>query len=550
MGQEKYLSVLDIASELNTGKATINYLLKRFEDHIPCSFIEGQPLYPEAAVPILICIQKEIDAGSLPTQIEEKLANGTLTPSDTDTSLSNTISQLIPEEDIKLSSHGLTVLKTVFNEISEQQQRIAKAHEDRAKAEERKAVAIEKRAEAEDKKAAAMNNIAHALQEMNRLRSSDAEQQIAHEAAAIIATDDAQDMDSFQDDMLDGTSFEMNESKTDELDTDINSLLDEDDLLDDFPSSDVLSDELDPDKEVPSHEVEEDQPEDDIPLDDLSSLLDEDSTVEDDEEPDQPLDDLSSLLDEPIKEPASAEQPIKNNESSDLDNLYDLIDEIPETEDSISTDVESLSEPLDDLSSLLDEDMTQDSPESDTKIQQPASELDDLSALIDQNDEQTPPADDDQLDDLSALISDSPSTKTSSDSQNTEAASQLDDLSALIATDTQDDSPAQESQPEKSNSTDQLDDLSKLIEAEPEDAEKPDQPAKDTITIDISPEDDVQAYKAAVMQIILKLKQEDGLSEEQTTEKLNANKIKTLSGKPKWSQKAISQIYKFIDSAK
>ena len=51
------------------------------------------------------------------------------------------------------------------------------------------------------------------------------------------------------------------------------------------------------------------------------------------------------------------------------------------------------------------------------------------------------------------------------------------------------------------------------------------------------------------MKIIIGFKN-DNLNAEETTNLLNKNKIKTLSGKPKWGQKAISQIYKFIDSAK
>ena len=50
------------------------------------------------------------------------------------------------------------------------------------------------------------------------------------------------------------------------------------------------------------------------------------------------------------------------------------------------------------------------------------------------------------------------------------------------------------------------------------------------------------------MKIIIELKTK-GLDIEETTNRLNTSSIKTLSGKPEWSQKAIAQIYKFIESA-
>jgi len=67
--------------------------------------------------------------------------------------------------------------------------------------------------------------------------------------------------------------------------------------------------------------------------------------------------------------------------------------------------------------------------------------------------------------------------------------------------------------------------------------------------MDLSPDDDIEKYKAAIMKVILELKT-DGMSAEETTLLLNKNKIRTLSGKPEWSQKAISQIYKFMTAVK
>jgi len=101
-----------------------------------------------------------------------------------------------PNEDIRVSKDGLTLIKSLFDDIAIQQNRVATAHEKRANAEERKAVAIEKRAEAEEKKAMAMNNIANALQEMNHHRRLDSPtREMVHTAAQVMTLETNQDMD-------------------------------------------------------------------------------------------------------------------------------------------------------------------------------------------------------------------------------------------------------------------------------------------------------------------------------------------------------------------
>jgi hypothetical protein len=100
----------------------------------------------------------------------------------------------------------------------------------------------------------------------------------------------------------------------------------------------------------------------------------------------------------------------------------------------------------------------------------------------------------------------------------------LDDLSALVA-DIPVDAPLEE------------DDLSALVEDAP------------SLKPDITPQEDLKAYKAAVMKIILDLKTKN-LSPEETTKRLNQDGVQTISGKSQWSQQAVSQIYKFIDSAR
>ncbi len=82
-----------------------------------------------------------------------------------------------------------------------------------------------------------------------------------------------------------------------------------------------------------------------------------------------------------------------------------------------------------------------------------------------------------------------------------------------------------------------MDDLTALVDETP------------SLKPDITPEENLKEYKAAVMKIILGLKTQ-GLNAEESTIRLNQDGVQTISGKSEWSEKAISQIYNFIDSAK
>ena len=53
MTRENLLSVLDIAKELNTGRATAKFLLKRFKKWMPSELINGQRLYPATIIKTL-----------------------------------------------------------------------------------------------------------------------------------------------------------------------------------------------------------------------------------------------------------------------------------------------------------------------------------------------------------------------------------------------------------------------------------------------------------------------------------------------------------------
>lgn len=580
----KLLSATDIAKELNTGHATIKYILNRFEEHLPHEFKNGQTLYPQESLKTSMQIIEKINMGVLPSDIEKNLSESNTLEIPEELKLPDELSSLLPNEEIKLGTGGLKVLKKVFKEIGDQQKRIAKAHEDRAEAEQRKAVAIEKRAAAEKQKAEAMNNIANALQEMNKLRAGDlTSQQIAHQAATIIASDEIDSMEELDDEIDDIQDISTTEESIIEG-------IEPDDILPDelvkAVSEDSSTDLSDTDAET-YDSVESGDNAQDAP-DDLSLLIDELSDGEAIDDISDDMDDLVSLLDESEKPDSSNKEaetvPPSDEQETDIDNLYDLLEDPPrqaasdqpatdDSDDNKAVDEKPSTDhdDMDDLSLLIDGDSaTKETIQPDTAPSDlddlsalvdketdstTENDLDDLSALIDQNDDKNlKEIVDVEIDDLSKLISDPSDEKTSDDSE-----PEMDDLSALIDTE---EKPVSDDATEDTHQPDSLDDLSKLIDSS-ETTEKTDQkeqdqaPAKDkevqdseeTISIDFSPKDDLKGYKAAVMKLILGFK-EKGMTVDQATEKLNANKIETLSGKPEWSQKAISQIYKFIESAK
>jgi uncharacterized protein YlxP (DUF503 family) len=209
------------------------------------------------------------------------------------------------------------------------------------------------------------------------------------------------------------------------------------------------------------------------------------------------MDDLSDLIQEDIL----LEDPLV-----DVQNIPEIISQKPED----SPQTTQIEPPLDDLAALIDQEPTQTAREGEV------SEMDDLARLID---EPSDPA----MDDLSALI-DSVSTQASLKTDIYPDLSVLDDLSLLI-----EDSASLE--------TVELDDLNALINDTP------------SLKPDITPEKNLKEYKAAVMKIILGLKTQN-LSAKETTRRLNQDGVQTISGKSQWSKRSISQIYKFIDSAK
>jgi DNA-binding transcriptional MerR regulator len=471
MNQEKSLSIPDIERELNFGIVTLKFILKRFRPWLSFERIDGHPYYSRNTIPILIKIQESLEAGLLPSQIDQELKTGSQEfsnsmksdpiksdPIKSDPKMDTNFFQQ-PNEDIRVSKDGLTLIKSLFDDIAIQQNRVATAHEKRANAEERKAVAIEKRAEAEEKKAMAMNNIANALQEMNHHRRLDSPtREMVHTAAQVMTLETNQ---------MDLADLE------DTGDTE------QQDYPEIFNSPDPSMDLL---------EASE------IQMDDLSDLIEEDILPED------PLVDVQNIPEIISQKPEAS--PHTTQIEPQLDDLAALID--PEPQPVNPAKEEEISE-IDDLSRLIDE-------PSD-----PA--MDDLSTLIDAVSTQASPKTD-LLDDLSLLIEDSASLETM----------ELDDLSLLI-TDSTDPNPPTD------KTIEPVDDLSALINDTP------------SLKPDITPEENLKEYKAAVMKIILGLKTQD-LSTKETTRRLNQDGVPTISGKSQWSETAISQIYKFIDSAK
>ena len=115
-----------------------------------------------------------------------------------------------------------------------------------------------------------------------------------------------------------------------------------------------------------------------------------------------------------------------------------------------------------------------------------------------------------------------------------EVSEELDDLSALLDHTSDDIKPSAET----------------IIDAPINIDDAEDDPGETaSIKPDISPDQDMKKYKAAVMKIIIELK-EQGSTAQQTTDRLNRDDVATLSGKPSWGLKAIEKIYGFIDSAK
>ena len=501
MTRSTLLTIEDLIDDLDMGKATLKFILHRFSPWLVTQIVDDETYYTEQTVSTLLKIKKLLDTGILPEQVEASLTQeAEMIKATAKHPASN-------QGTIPMDIASAAMFKDMFQVYIEKQDRIALAQEALARVEERKADAMEKRAAAEEKKAAAMTNIALALQEMNQRHSAAPQaMEIVGHAVETMALEESPGLDES---LLDS-------------DYDENMHLFEDPV----PMEDPFKDQAHEDSgDIGSSS-----------MDDLSLLVNETAPTPED------IDDLSALINsvsDPDSDLGNLESLLEETQSApEISNLSDEMDDLSKRVDS---DLSSFKAPdneedLDDLFSLvgMDSDVPQDlNTDLDdlSKLIEPAdknavTDLDDLSALI-----EDPAQAQESMDDLSSLI----------DPASDERTGDLDDLSALIS------SPAQAQEP--------MDELSLHVDGNGERSGQAqpemDSRVKDTPSIkpNISPDQDMEKYKAAIMKIIIELKGQ-GFTAQQTTDRLNRDDVATLSGKPAWGLKAIDKIYGFIDSAK
>ncbi|WP_462268665.1 hypothetical protein [Desulfobacter sp.] len=274
-------------------------------------------------------------------------------------------------------------------------------------------------------------------------------------------------------------------------------------------------------------------------MDDLSLLVNETALTSED------TDDLSSLIDS-VSDPDSdledrpeetRSAPETNDQPNDMDDLSKLLDSDPSSSnspDNRNDNKDDNEDDLDDLFSFVD---------MDTDVPKDLNgDPDDLSLLVDGTGEesgQVPPGADTQTDDLWSLVSDTQGSNQEIQSPAEPSADgpapEMDNLAALI-----------NQAPENNQAT--ADTTSEENE-DSVDAPTDSLTERPSIKPDISPDQDMKKYKAAIMELIIELK-EQGLTARQTTDRFNHDGVATLSGKPTWGLKAIEKIYRFIDSAK
>jgi DNA-binding transcriptional MerR regulator len=541
MTRSTLLTIEDLTNKLDIGKATLKFILHRFSPWLATQIVNNETLYTEQTVTTLLKIQKLLDTGMLPGQVEDSLAQEAQIRKATAKQPAGNQGAL------PVDMESVAVFKDMFQVYIEKQDRIACAQEALARVEERKADAMEKRAAAEEKKADAMTNIASALQEMNqRVSSVPQAMEIAGRAVENIALEES----SGPDESLLDTDFDDNAHLFEDPDPTEDPFKDQDqEDLDDFdaPNLDDLSllvDEtaLTPDDIDDLSSLIDSVSDPAGDLGDLSGLLEETPPEPETDNPPHDMDDLSKLVepDLSLSDSPDMEAGPKDDNEDHIDDLFSLVgmdDDTPKDLDEDIDDLSKLIEPesdertdtLDDLSALIE------TPEQSRET------MDDLSALVAASGEESGQAvsdiEDTPIDDLWSLVPDAPKSPPKGQSQDKgpgEAPEEMDDLSALINQASDDTPPSADTTPDAQANLDGSTDGA---------AETP------SIKPDISPDQDIKKYKAAVMKIIIELK-EQGATAQQTTDRLNRDEVATLSGKPAWGLKAIEKIYGFIDSAK
>ncbi|MCG8553283.1 MAG: MerR family transcriptional regulator [Desulfobacterales bacterium] len=539
MTRSMLLTIKDLINELNMGKATLKFILHQFSPWIPTQIINNETYYTEQAVTTLSKIKNFLDTGMLPGQIEVFLKQ--------EADMLKT-TEKHPDGDqgtLPADIESASMLKDLFQGYIEKQDRIARAQENLVRVEDRKADALEKQAAAEEKKADALTNIARALEEMNQ-RHNDAPQaiKVAGHAVESIALEKAP---AFDENLAD-THFDENEYLSEDPLPLEDPFRDQDyEEIDDIGSSNVddlslLVNEtaLTPEDIDDLSSLINSVSDPSGNLDDLASLLEETPSTSEIAPPSDDMDDLSKLVAPDLSSSDSADNSAadEGDNENDIDDLFSLVDMDTDLPQDFNGDVDDLSrliEPVndkmagdfDDLSALIE------GPE------QPQETMDDLALLVNhaqENSEQATAGGDLSTDDLWNLVPDAENSNREIENQTGQPVdtAEMDNLSALINPEPDHSPPSVET---TSGDPDIVDGSTDSLTETP------------SIKPDISPEQDIKKYKAAVMKIIIGLK-EQGLNAQQTTDRLNRDDVATLSGKPTWGLKAIEKIYGFIDSAK
>ena len=450
----KLLTFDDLINELNMGKATLKFILSRFNQWLAKEVVNNETLYTRQAASTLLTIRKYLDAGMLPEQVETSLEQDVLRTREQEIPSPSQSDSDIPQ--FPVNQEMVSVFQNMFQTFIEKQDRIASAQENLARVEERKAAAMEKRAAAEDKKADAMTSIALALQELNQRASAPQAMEIAGRAVETLA--------------LDGVpGDEMPDIDAPSPETDSPSDQDPSDTFDNLSSDQLFEAPLPIESDFGDQDIDAFKDFSAPELDDLSSLVNDNALAPEDiddlsflidavSDTAQDLDDLASLV------PISASPP----EIADLDDLSKLVD------DTASSPEQDALADLDDLSLLVDPAPAADSaPPAPINENQADEDIDDLFSLVGMAKEPQA-AFHEGLDDLSMLIEQPPPAGTDGKGDH---AGDLDDLSALISTGNQapaplDDlsqlvapsGPAPESSATKPQETEpQMDDLSALL---------------------------------------------------------------------------------------
>ena len=341
MPANRLMNVSELAKELDISEIKLQFWLKRFSRWLPCIAEKGQNLYSVETLTCLLFIAERINAGIIPSEIENDLKK----------KFNQTLDKNTRHENLEIDSKSVNILESLIEKISASQERIAKAHEKRAEVEERKAKAIEKRAEAEEKKARAMNNIANALQNMkHEVWPGKEGNQIAGETAKAIALDDSSGKEPY-----------VNEDLNRPLDN-LSDLIDTDDHADhNAVERDPHAEKTDAAESMNDNPAELNAAES---MDDLSALIDTDKGSD--------MDDLSALIDTNDSSEARAD------DTAESDSISIQIDISTESTGDNPADVSSPAdahppadtennETLDDLSMLIDDEGEEISQASDLR---------------------------------------------------------------------------------------------------------------------------------------------------------------------------------------